>query len=100
MNSSPEMERTTYFAPESGYQPTKTISSSDRLPEGGTGGFRTRFFVESRNGQVYSKLRFDFGVNEKPDDLMYIEFAGIANTNYSRNWEGASGTYLKPGFLY
>jgi hypothetical protein len=100
MDSSPEMERITYFAPERGYQPSKTISSSDRLPEGGTGGFRTRFFVKSRNGQVYSKLRFDFMINEKPDDLMYFEFAGIANTNFSRNWEGASGTYLKPGFLY
>ena len=91
-------ERTTYFAPENGYEPSKIISSSDRLPEGGTGGFHTGFYIKSRNGQVYSKIGVSFRVNEKPDDLMYIEFGGIANTNYSRNWEGASGTFLNPGY--
>lgn len=91
-------ERTTYFAPETGYEPSKTISSSDRLPEGGTGGFHTGFYLKSRNGQVYSKIGVSFRVNEKPDDFMYLEFGGIANTNYSRNWEGASGTFLNPGF--
>jgi hypothetical protein len=91
-------ERITYFAPENGYQPTKIISSKDRLPEGGTGGFHTGFYLKSRNGQVYAKLGVSFGINSNPDDFMYFEFAGIANTNYSRNWEGASGTFLNPGY--
>jgi hypothetical protein len=92
-------ERLTYFAPESGYQPSKSISNKDRLPEGGVTGFRTGFYMKSRNGQVYAKLGVSFRINETPNDLMYITFGGIANTNYSRNWEAASGTYLKPGFL-
>jgi hypothetical protein len=87
-----------YFAPENGYQPSKLVSSTDRMPEGGVGGFRTTFYIMSRNGQVYSKLRVDFGINEKPDDLLYFEFSGIANTNHSRNWEAAPGTYLHPGY--
>jgi hypothetical protein len=91
-------ERTTYFAPESGYQQSKTISSSDRLREGGTGGFHTGFYLKSRNGQVYAKLGVSFGINENPDDLMYFMFAGAANTNHSRNLEAELGTYLHPGF--
>jgi hypothetical protein len=91
-------ERITYFAPENGYQPSITIASTNRLPTSGIGGFASGLYMKSRNGQVYTKLGFDFGINENPDDLMYIEFRGIANTNFSRNWEGASGTYLNPGY--
>jgi hypothetical protein len=68
------------------------------LENGGIGGFGTGFFVKSRNGQVYSKLAVTIGINETPEKLMYVEFGGVANTNYSRNWEGASDTYLNPGY--
>jgi hypothetical protein len=87
-----------YFAPENGYEPSITISSTNRFRNGGQGGFLKGFYIKSRNGQVYSKLGLDFGINRNPDDFMYIEFSGIANTNHSRNWEGASGTYLHPRF--
>ena len=86
-------ERITYSAPEVGYLPSRTISSSDRLPEGGISGFRIGFYLKSRNGQVYAKLGVSIGINENPDDLMYVEFGGLANTNSSRNWEGDSNTY-------
>ena len=86
-------QRITYFAPESGYSTSRVISSSDRLPESGVGGFSTGFYVKSRNGQVYAKLRVSFGINEEPEGLMYVEFTGVANTNGSRNWEGDGNTY-------
>jgi hypothetical protein len=90
-------ERITYFAPEGGYQPSRTVYSTDRLPEGGLGGFHADFYVKSRNGQVYSKLSFSFGINLKPDDPVYIGFSGLANTNGSRNWEGDPNTMIAIG---
>jgi len=89
-------ERTTYFAPESGYQQSKTLSWSDGLPKGGTGGtegFHTGFYLKSRNGQVYAKLGVSFRIFEKPDDLIYFEFSGTANTNHSRNLEFTPGGF-------
>jgi hypothetical protein len=85
-------ERVTYFAPESGYEPSRTIDSTDRLPEGGLDGFHTGFYVKSRNGQVYSKLGFSVRIDLKTDDFIYFEFRGLANTNGSRNWEADPNT--------
>ncbi len=45
------------------------------------------FFLKSRGGQVYSKLNFDFRINNDPNDTMWFQFRGVANTNSSRNWE-------------
>lgn len=90
-------ERITYSAPDVGYSQSKTISSSDKLPEGsGISGFRTGFYLKSRNGKVYAKVQVSFGINESPDDLMCVEFKGLANTNSSRNWEGDSNNYKEP----
>jgi len=86
-------ERITYFAPENGYQPDRTIRSSDKPPEMGIGGFHRGLYVKSRNGQIYSKLSVDFGINRDTNDPINIIFQGIANTNSSRNWEGAPNTY-------
>lgn len=80
-------EGVTYFAPETGYAPSKTIRSSDRLPEGGLGGFHAGFYLKTRGGQVYSKLGLSFGINMRPDDPIYVEVSGVANTNWSRNFE-------------
>ena len=89
-------ERTTYFAPENGYKTAETIFSTNTLPTHGIDMFGTGFYLESRHGQVYSKLGVRFIINESTNDPMYIEFSGVANTNHSRNWEGASGTFLNP----
>jgi hypothetical protein len=70
--------------------PSVTISSTNRFRNGGQDGFLKSFYVKSRNGQVYTKLGLDFGINRNPDDLMYIEFSGVANTNGSRNWEATA----------
>ncbi len=89
-------ERITYFAPEEGYQTSETISSTDRRPSSGLGGFDTGLYVKSRHGQVFSKLLVGFGINQNEAEPMDIEFSGVANTNRSRNWEDAPNTYLNP----
>jgi hypothetical protein len=55
------------------------------------------FFVKSRNGQVYSKVFLSIGINQQPDEPMYVEFRGVANANGSRNWEGDPNTMIKAG---
>jgi hypothetical protein len=50
------------------------------------------FFIQSRGGRLYSKLTFTFAINQQPDDYMWVELHGVANTNGSRNWEGDPNT--------
>ena len=86
-------ERTTYAAPESGYRSGETFVLSTNPPYKWSGGLSEGFFVKSREGQVYSKLRLVFRINENPEDFMSISFSGVANTNGSRNWEGDPNTF-------
>lgn len=80
-----DQEGVTYWAPESGYQPSITLAAStnghgvELIQEG--------LFVQSRNGEVYSKIGLSFRINSDPDGFMNIAFNGVANTNGSRNWE-------------
>jgi hypothetical protein len=83
-------ERITYSAPESGYQPSVTVFASTNGH--GVELIQQGLFVQSRNGQVYSKVGIAFRINSEPDGLMYINFSGIANANGSRNWEGDPNT--------
>ena len=85
-------ERVTYVAPETGYEPSTNYVFSTNPPYKWFGGFDQMFFIQSRNGQMYSKLRFSFDINDSPDGFMSIDFRGIANTNSSRNWEGDPNT--------
>jgi hypothetical protein len=89
-------ERITYCAPVDGYKPAVTIFPTNPMPLNGVDAFGTGFYVKSRDGQVYSKLGVRVRINETTNDPMYIEFFGVANTNHSRNWEAAGGTYLNP----
>lgn len=72
----------TFAAPYGDYQPSGVFGNNN-----GTDGLDKYFFIQSRNGQVFSKLYLSLGINNKPDGLMYITFRGAANTNGSRNWE-------------
>lgn len=72
----------TFSAPEGGYVPSGIFTNNN-----GTDGLDKDFFIESRNGQVFSKFSFSMGINNEPDGMMYIAFHGVANTNSSRNWE-------------
>ena len=75
----------TYAAPESGYEPSDTLTASSNRH--GIEMIQQSFFVESRNGQVYSKFDLSCDINSTPDGLVNITFNGAANTNGSRNWE-------------
>jgi len=74
-----------YSAPESGYQAVATLPNDNRSEV-----IDRMLFVESRNGQVYSKVRLLFRINNTPDGFMYVSFNGVANTNGSRNWEATA----------
>ena len=81
-------EGVTYAAPQDGYQPSMVFAfSANTPPYKWAGGFDQGFFIQSRNGQVYSKLGLGFEINIAPDDFMYVTFSGVASTNGSRNWE-------------
>jgi hypothetical protein len=83
-------EAVTFVAPEEGYEQNQTFIFSTKPSYKWFDGFTYGFFVKSRNGQVYSKIGLSFSINSKPDDLMYIRFSGVANTNGSRNWEATA----------
>lgn len=51
-----------------------------------------KFFFTSRSGQIFGRLELSFHLNERPDGPMSIGFAGVANTNASRNLEAAPDT--------
>jgi hypothetical protein len=77
--------QTTYSAPESGYEPSGTFENNNGIDT-----LDQMFFVQSRNGQVYSKVHLLLGINEMPDGFMYITIKGVANANGSRNWEATA----------
>jgi hypothetical protein len=80
-------EGVTFEAPENGYQLNDSFLMSTNPPDKWFGGFDQTFFLQSRNGQVYSKVNFGISINQNSDDYIWVEFHGVANTNSSRNWE-------------
>src|ERR1039458_6809827 len=74
--------RITYSAPASGAEANGTFANNN-----GPDLVDQMFFVQSRNGQVHSKIHFLFGINDMPDGFIHVTFSGVANTNGSRNWE-------------
>ncbi|MGA2178842.1 MAG: hypothetical protein ABSH15_04590 [Verrucomicrobiota bacterium] len=85
METSSKESAISFVAPENGYEQSDTLSASSNRH--GVDVIQQNFFVQSRNGQVYSKLAIAFRINDTPDGFMYITFSGVANTNGSRNWE-------------
>ena len=88
IETSGKEEAVTFAAPESGYQSSDTLTASSNRH--GIGIIQQAFFIQSRNGQVYSKIGLSFAINEKQDGLMDITFSGVANKNSSRNWEATA----------
>ncbi len=82
IETSPGESAMTYAAPESGYQPGGIFDKNN-----GPDLVDKMLFIQSRNGQVFSKLHLLFGINDTPDEMMSVTFNGVANTNGSRNWE-------------
>ncbi len=85
--------RVTYLAPNNGYQPSDNFIMSTNPPHKWSGGFDRLLFITSRHDQVYGKVNFGISINQNPDDYIWVEFRGIANTNSSRNWEGDPNTF-------
>jgi hypothetical protein len=79
----------TFEAPASGYEGSY-FAQMNRDEPGWFDNIQKDFFLMSRNGQVYSRLSFDFKINDDPNDPLYFGFKGVANTNSSRNWEATA----------
>jgi len=79
----------TFEAPAGGYQDNYFVQMKPDDP-GWYDNIQKMFFLTSRDGQVYSKLLFDFEINDDPNGLMYFQFRGVASTNGSRNWEATA----------
>jgi hypothetical protein len=82
IDTSSEESAITFAAPYGDYEPRGVFGNNN-----GTDGLDKYFFIQSRNGQVFSKLYLSMGINNKPEGSIYITFRGAANTNGSRNWE-------------
>jgi len=81
----------TFEAPAGGYQDNYVV----QMKKDGHAWFdsvQKEFFLSSRNGQVYSKLYLDFGINDNPNGPMWFQFKGVANAQGSRNWETVAST--------
>ena len=83
--------RVTYQAPAEGYQDGYLVQMNhdDRAWYDNVDKV---LFLKSRGGQVYSKLSFEFRINNEPNGLMWFQFKGVANANGSRNWEATADT--------
>jgi hypothetical protein len=76
----------TFEAPADGYQDSYFVQM-DHDKSLWSDNIQKVFFLTSQNGQVYSKFLLNFGINDDPNDTMWFQFKGVANTNNSRNWE-------------
>lgn len=79
----------TFEAPADGYQDSYFVQMNHDDP-GWYDNVQKVFFLTSRNGQVYSKLSLDFGINDDPNGTMWFQFKGVASTNGLRNWEATA----------
>jgi hypothetical protein len=83
---------TTYWAPVDGYQPKQVLLMSTNAPNQWSPTAHALFFVQTRHGDIYTKLNLKVGINLNPKDPVELALYGIANTNGSCNWEGDPGT--------
>ena len=91
MKISPEDWKITYWAPAGGYQPKIALPMVEDAPQNSES-LDGLFFVQSREGGVYTKLAIKISLS---DGLVNLELHGIANTNGSCNLEGDPAT-LQP----
>lgn len=89
IESDDSTSRMTYEAPEEGYQSNCLVQMNHENPAW-FDNVQKVFFITSRNGQVYSKLAVDFGINREPNGTMWFQFKGAANAAGSRNWEATA----------
>lgn len=83
---------TTYWAPTEGYQPKCALHVSAKTGKEWSPTVESWFFVQTRDGGVYTKLSLKVDINRNPDAPADVTLYGVANTNGSCNWEGDPGT--------
>jgi len=86
---------TTYWAPTQGYQRKCFVRVSEKTGKNWSPKVERCFFVQTRDGGVYTKLSLKVAINLNPTEPAEVMLSGVANTNGSCNWEGDPGT-LKP----
>ena len=86
---------TTFWAPVDGYKPKQVLRVSSNGSDQWSDTVSGSFFVQTRDGGVYTKLYLKVALNFISDAPAVLELSGISNTNGSCNWEGDPGT-LKP----
>jgi hypothetical protein len=88
----PKIWATTYWAPPEGYQPKQSLRVSGQTGSNWSPKIERRFFVQTRDGGVYTKLFFKVTINRNPTEPAEVTLSGVANTNGSCNWEGDPDT--------
>ena len=82
----------TYQAPDTGYHVSDNlgISTTNHWSDMA----QQMYFVNSRNGRVYSKVFLTMMINSNPDEPLLLTIRGAANSNSSRNWEASAAMNL------
>jgi hypothetical protein len=88
----PAMSATTYWAPTEGYQPKCFVRVSEKTGKEWSPKVESCFFVQTRDGGVYTKLSLKVAINLNPTEPAEVMLSGVANTNGSCNWEGDPAT--------
>jgi hypothetical protein len=78
--------RFVYELPDGGYQASYGYIMSTNT-HNWQGALQQMFYLQARNGQVFSKLDFGVSINREPDDYVWVELHGEFNPNGSRNFE-------------
>lgn len=91
----PQIWRTTHWAPTDGYEPQRQLLVSTNGPLPWSTNAQALYFVQSRQGGVYTKLSVKIQVNSDPKQPYQIDLAGVMNTNGSCNWESDIGSMTK-----
>lgn len=82
----------TYWAPTDGYRSRQVLLMSTNAPGQWSQNADALYFVQTRDGGVYTKLSLKVAINLNPKDPVDLVLYGFSNTNGSCNWEGDPGT--------
>jgi hypothetical protein len=87
----PDIWKTTSWAPTTGYGLTHNLMVSKGTSRGWSTNAHGYYFAQTRHGGIYSKMLLNVRINADPKLPYLISIAGVANTNGSCNWEANIG---------
>ena len=88
----PEIWRTSPWAPPDGWEPHRMFLVSGNGPHPWSTNAQAYYFIQSREGSVYSKMALKISINPDAKAPYEISVAGVANTNGACNWEADIGS--------